>query len=202
MLAPICLSILSGLSCGLGGTQSPLVKTLGPPPGILYPSMSMSYGQGIFPTLSYSSWGSTMGYNFDPITGQSLRPSISSPYSFLSQSPETLLSTSFGLSLVDLPDLLDIDDEGPSPSSCPFIPHSYRQDGTHYNHLLLCGGDNSVSLTQVEPQGKHLFCQYSRQRCVEGDPTTSPSSANKVLVQAGVVQGSIIARKLAKLGPP
>ena len=61
-----------------------------------------------------------------------------------------------------------------SGTSCPFIPCSHGWDGTHYNHLLLCSGDNSVSLTQVEPQGKHLFCQYSRQRYAEGNPTTFP----------------------------
>ena len=92
---------------------SPLIRPLGPPPGIPYPLMSMSYGQGIFPTLNYPLWGLTMGYNFDPMTGQPLRPSIPSSYPFLLQLPETLLSTSLNLSLVDLPALLDADDEEP-----------------------------------------------------------------------------------------
>ena len=74
--APICSSIFSSLSYGLGGTQSPLIRPLGPPPGILYPLMSMSYGQGILPTLNYPSWGSTMGYNFNHMMGQPLRPLI------------------------------------------------------------------------------------------------------------------------------
>ena len=144
-----------------------------------------------------------MGYNFDPMTGQPLRPSISSGYSFLSQSPEMLLSTSLGPSLADLPGLLDIDDEEPLPlvveppacSSCIVMGWG----GTHYNHLLLCGGDNSVSLTQVEvPRvstsststvGRDVW------RVIQKHP---PTSGKKVLVQAGVGQGSVIARKLVQ----
>ena len=122
--APIHLSIFSGLSYGLGGTQSPLMKTLGPPPEIPNPSMSMSYRQGIFPTLSYPSGGLTMGYNFDPMTGQHLRPLISSSYSFLLQSPEMLLSTSLDPSLVDLLAPLDIDDEEPPPLVVESPAHS------------------------------------------------------------------------------
>ena len=67
-------SILHGFGYGLGGTSSPLLRPLGPPPRILYPSMPMSYGQGILPTLNYSVMGSTMGYNFDPMMGQPLQP--------------------------------------------------------------------------------------------------------------------------------
>ena len=38
-------SILHGSGYGLGGMSSPLLRPLGPPPGIPYPSMPMSYGQ-------------------------------------------------------------------------------------------------------------------------------------------------------------
>ena len=186
MLAPIHSSIPSSLSCGPGGTQPPLVKTLGLPPGILYPSMSMLYGQGIFPTLSYSLWGSTMGYNFDPMMGQPLRPSISSPYSFLSQSPEMLLSTSLGLSLVDLPDLLDIDDEGPPPLVVEHPAHS--------SHVVMGGTVPTITVSSsvvettlsASPRLSPRVSTSSTStvgrdvwRVVQQHP---PSSANKVLV--------------------
>ena len=91
---PIHLSIFSSFSYHLGGTQSPLVKPLGPPPGILYPLVSMPYRQGIIPTPSHSLWGLTTGYNFNPMIGKPLRPSIPSSYPFLLLSLEMLLSTS------------------------------------------------------------------------------------------------------------
>ena len=70
--ATVSASILHSSGYGLGGTSSPLLRPLGPPPGIPYPSMPMSYRQGILPTLNYSAMGSTMGYNFDPMMGQPL----------------------------------------------------------------------------------------------------------------------------------
>ena len=78
--APICQSLFSGSSYAVGGVQSPLTKPVGPPPGILYPSVSMPYGQGVLPTPGYTPWGSVMGYNFDPMMGQPLRPAV--PYSY------------------------------------------------------------------------------------------------------------------------
>ena len=190
MLAPICLSILSSSSYGLGGTQSPLVKILGLPPWILNPYMSMSYGQGIFPTLSYSLCGLTMGYSFNPMMGQPLRPLISSPYSFLSQSPEMLLSTSLGLSLADLPGLLDIDDEEPPPlvveppacSSCivmggtvPTITVSLSMVETTLSASPRLSPRVNTSSTSTV--GRDV------QRVIQQHP---PTSANKALVQAGV----------------
>ena len=187
--APIHLSILSGSSCGPGGTQSPLVKTLGLPPGIPYPSMSMSYGQGIFPTLSYSLWGLTMGYNFDPMMGQPLRP-ISSPYSFLSQSPEMLLSTSFGLCLADLLGLLDIDDEGPPPLVV--------EPPAHSSHVVTGGTVPTITISSsvvettlsASPKSSPRVSTSSTstvgrdmQRVIQQHP---PTSVNKALVQAGV----------------
>ena len=65
-------SILHGSSYGLGGTSSPLLRPLAPPPRILHPSMLPSYVQGVLPTLSYSAMGTPMGYNFDPMMGQPL----------------------------------------------------------------------------------------------------------------------------------
>ena len=70
--ATVSASILHSSRYGLGGMSSPLLRPSGPPPGILYPSMPMSYGQGIWPTSNYSAVGSTMGYNFDPMMGQPL----------------------------------------------------------------------------------------------------------------------------------
>ena len=63
---------LHGSSHGLGEMSPPLSRPLGPPPGILYASVPASYGQRIFPTLTYPTVGPTMGYNFDPMTGQPL----------------------------------------------------------------------------------------------------------------------------------
>ena len=136
----------------------------------------MSYGQGIFPTSNYPSWGLTTGYNFDPMMGQPLRPSIPCSYPFLLQSPETLLSTSLNPSLVDLLALLDADDDESPPLIVEPPAHSSHMvmgGMVPYNHLLICSRDNSISLTQVKPQGKHLFCQCSRKGCVKGDPTPS-----------------------------
>ena len=65
-------STLHGSSHGLGETSPPLSRPLGPPPGILYALMPASYGQRIFPTSTYSTVGPTIGYNFDPMTGQPL----------------------------------------------------------------------------------------------------------------------------------
>ena len=82
-----------------------------------------------------------MGYYFDPMMGQPLRPAIPISYPFLLQSSEMLLSTSLCLSLADLPSLLDEDDEESSPfvveppsrSSCVVT----GGDSTHHNHLLI-----------------------------------------------------------------
>ena len=101
--APICQSPFTGLSYAVGGVQSPLAKPVGPPPGIPYPSVSTPYEQGVFPTPGYVPWGSVTGYNFDPMTGQPLRPTVPYSYPFMSQSSDMLLSTSFHLSLMDLP---------------------------------------------------------------------------------------------------
>ena len=65
-------STLHGSSHGLGEMSPPLSRPLDPPPRILYASMSASYGQRIFPTLTYSTVGLVMGYNFDPMMGQPL----------------------------------------------------------------------------------------------------------------------------------
>ena len=65
-------SILHGSGHGLGEMPPPLSRPLGPPPGIPHALMPASYGQGIFPTLMYSTVGPTMGYNFDPMMGQPL----------------------------------------------------------------------------------------------------------------------------------
>ena len=124
--APIHQSLFSRLSYVVGGVQSSLTKPMGLPPGIPYPLVSTPYGQDVLPTPGYTPWGSVMGYNFDPMTGQPLRPAVPYSYSFMSHSSDILLSTSFHPSLVDLPPLVDEDDEEtpplvvgpPSYSSC------------------------------------------------------------------------------------
>ena len=65
-------SILHSSGYGLGGTSSPLLRPLAPPPGIPHPSVLSSYVQEISPTSSYSAMGTPMEYNFDPMTGQPL----------------------------------------------------------------------------------------------------------------------------------
>ena len=69
--ASVSAGILHGSSYGLGGTSSPLLRPLAPPPGIPHPSVLSSYVQEILPMSSYSAMG-TMGCNFDPMTGQPL----------------------------------------------------------------------------------------------------------------------------------
>ena len=161
---------------------------------------------GIFPTPSYSSCRLTVGYNFNPMMGQPLRPSVSSPYSFLSQSPEMLLSTSFGLSLVDLPGLLDIDDEGPPPlvveppacsshivmgGTVPTITISSSVVETTLSASLRLSP--RVSTSSASTVGRDVW------RVIQQH---SPTSAKKALVQAGAGQGSIIDKNLAKICPP
>ena len=60
LLVPNHMGIFSSTSHGQGDMSSPLTRPLGPPPGILYPSIPGSTRQGIFPAPSYSMWGSTM----------------------------------------------------------------------------------------------------------------------------------------------
>ena len=82
--APVHQSLSSGSSYAVGGVQSPLTKPMGLPPGIPYPSVSAPYRQGVLPTPGYAPWGSVMGYNFDPMMGQPLRPAVPYSYPFMS----------------------------------------------------------------------------------------------------------------------
>ena len=109
-------SILHSSGYGLGGMSSPLLRPLGPPPRIPHPSMPTSYGQGILPTSNYSAMGTTMGYNFDPMMGQPLQLSVSSTYSFLSQSPGTPFPTPVSLNVAGLPALPGLGEE-----ECPLV---------------------------------------------------------------------------------
>ena len=108
------------------------------PPGIPYPLVSVPYGQGVFPTPSYSSWGSTLGYNFDPMTGQPLRPVVPSSYPFLSQSLEILLSASLCLNLADMPPLLDKDDEE--------VPPLVVGTPSYLSHIVMSGTVPTVTV--------------------------------------------------------
>ena len=166
---PIHLSIFSSSSYGLGGTQSPLVKPLGPPPGILYPSVSMPYRQGIIPTPSHSSWVLTTGYNFNPITGQPLRPSIPSSYPFLSLSSEMLLSTSLCPSLVDLPSLLDEDNEESSPLVVGSPAHS--------SHVVMGG---TVPTISVSSSGAETTLSASSRSILQISTSTASTAGRDV----------------------
>ena len=201
---PICVSILSSLSHGLGEMPSPLVRPLGPPPGIPYPLISTSYGQRIFPTLNYPTWGSTMGYNFDPMMGQPLWPSISSSYHFLSGLPGMFLSMSINLSLADLPALLDTDNEECPPLVVEPPAHSSqvvtgRMVPTITVSLSVAETTLSasprlssrVSTSSASVAGRDVW------RVIQQHPLTSPNTA---LVRAGVGWGNVIAKKLAKIG--
>ena len=77
-------SALCGPSYSLGETSSPFFKPLAPPPRIPSPSGLSSYIQELLPT-SYPAVGTPMEYNFDPMTGQPLKPLISITYSLPSQ---------------------------------------------------------------------------------------------------------------------
>ena len=109
-------STLHGSSHGLGEMSPSLSRPLGPPPGIPYALMPVSYEQRIFPTLTCSAMGSAMGYNFDPMMGQPLWPLVSSTYPFLSQSPGMPFPTSISLNVAGLPPLPDLGKE-----ECPLV---------------------------------------------------------------------------------
>ena len=109
-------STLHGSGHGLGKMSPSLSRPLGPPPGILYASMLASYGQRIFPVLTYSTVGPSMGYNFDLMMGQPLLPLTLSVYPFLSQSPGTPFPTSTSPILVGLLALPKLGEE-----ECPLV---------------------------------------------------------------------------------
>ena len=202
--APICQSLFSGLSYAVGGVQSPLAKPMGLPPGISYPSVSAPYGQGVLPTPGYAPWGSVMGYNFDPMTGQPLRPVIPYSYPFMVQSSDILLSASFCLCLTDLPPLLDEDDEETPPLVVGPPSHS--------SHIVMSGAVPTMTVSsagaemllsaspRVNPRMSTSITSSADQdvhRVVWQRPSTS---ANAALVDAGVGQGQVIAEKLQKHG--
>ena len=108
---------------------------MGPPSGIPYPSVSMAYGQCVFPTPGYVPWGSVMGYNFDPMTGQPLRPMALYSYPFMSQSLDMLLTASFHPSLTDLPSLLDADDDDEEDETTLLV----MGVPTHLSHVVIGG---------------------------------------------------------------
>ena len=141
--AMVSATVLHSSGHGLGEMPSLLSRPLGPPPGIPYPSMPTSYGQTIFPNPNYSTVGSTMGYNFNPMMGQPLQPSILSGYPFLMQSPGMLFSTSISMSLADLPALLDIEEE-----ECPLVVET----PSHSSQVVVGGTipTITVSLSAVE----------------------------------------------------
>ena len=158
---PICQSPFTGLSYAVGGVQSPLAKPVGPPPGIPYPLVSMPYGQGVFPTPGYVLWGSVMGYNFDPMTGQPLRPMVPYSYPFMLQSSDMLLCLLPPESHRSTP-LMDKDEETPLlvvGPHFPFILHGNEWSGAHHDSFLIWSRNIVVHLPQGKPQDEHLCCQ-------------------------------------------
>ena len=200
--APICQSLFSRLSYAVGGVQSPLAKPMGLPPGISYPSVSVPYRQGVLPTPGYTPWGLVMGYNFDPMMGQPLRPAVPYSYPFMSQSSDILLSTSFHLSLTDLPPLIDEDDEETpplvvGPPSCS--SHIVTSGAVPSMTVSLAGAETLLSAsprvnlrmsTPIASSANQDICRVVQQR--------PPTSANAALVDAGVGWGQVIAGKLRK----
>ena len=90
--ATMSISALHSPSYSLGKTSLPFFKPLAPPPRIPSPSGLSSYIQELLHT-SYPAVGTPMEYNFDPMTGQPLKPLISSTYSLPSQPLGALFST-------------------------------------------------------------------------------------------------------------
>ena len=179
------------------------MRPLGPPAGILHPWMSMSYGQGIFPTLNYPSWGSTTGYNFDPMTGQPLRPSIPSSYPFLSQLLEMLLSTSLDPSLADLLALLDADDEE--------SPLLVVEPPAHSSHVVTGRTVPTITVSSSVVETTLSASPRSSPRVSTSSTSAAgkdvqrviqhhlPTSAKTALVRSGVGQGSVIVKELMRI---
>ena len=121
--ASIHQSHFTGSNFAVGGVQLPLVKPMGLPPGIPYLLVSMSYGQGVFPTPGYVPWGSVTEYNFDPMTGQPLRLTVPYSYPFISVIRHVplclLLPESHGFT-----PLMDEDDKETSPLVVGSSSHS------------------------------------------------------------------------------
>ena len=145
-----------------------------------------------------------MGYNFDPMTRQPLKPEVPYSYPFMLQSPDILLSASSHLSLMDLPPLIDEDDEETPPLVVG--PPSYS------SHIVMSG---AVPTMTVSSAGAETLLSASPRanlrmstsitssanqdvhRVVWQRPSTS---ANTALVDSGAGQGQVIAEKLWKYG--
>ena len=196
-------SILHSLGHGLEEMPLLLSRPLGPPPGIPYPLMPMSYGQRIFPNSNYSMVGSTMGYNLDPMMGQPLQLSILSGYPFLSQSSGMLFPTSISPRLADLLALLDIDEE-----ECPLVV----EPPSHSSWVVMGGMIPTITVSSsvvettlsTSPRSTPRVSTSSANvaggdvwRVIQQCPLTSP---NMALIGAGVGRGNVIAKKLMKVG--
>ena len=187
--APIHQSLFPRSSYVVGYVQSPLAKPVGLPPGISYPLVSLPFGQGALPTPGYNLWGSLMGFNFDPMMGQPLRPAVPYSYPFMSQSSDMLLSASFCTSFTDMPPLIYEDDEEtplvvgpPSCSSCVVMSGMVSSVTVSLvgAETLLSASPRvnlrmSTSIASSAGQDTHRVIQW-----------TPPTSANAALVDAGV----------------
>ena len=197
-------SILYDSGHGLGEMPPPLSRPLGPPPGILYPSMPAPYRQGIFPTLTYSTVGPTMGYNFDPMMGQPLWPSISCSYPFLPQLPGILFPTSISPNLAGLLASLDLGEE-----KCPLVVES-----PSHSSQVVAGGMiptimvSSSAVEAILSASPRLTPRVSTSsanvtggdvcKVIQQHPLSSPNIA---LIGAGVGRGQVLARKLGPVCP-
>ena len=135
---PICETFLQIKLCCRWGPVTPH-KAHGSATRDPLSSVSMPYGQGVLPTPGYAPWGSDTGYNFDPLMGQPLRPAVLYSYPFMLQSSDILLSTSFCLSLMDLPPLVDEDDEKTPPLVVGPPSHS--------SHILMSGAVPTITVS-------------------------------------------------------
>ena len=147
--ATASISAPRGPSDSMGETSLPFFRPLAPPPRI--PSMSglSSYIQELLPT-SYPTVRTPMEYNFNPMTGQPLKPLISSMYSLPSQLLGVLFLTphqpvhhrSVNLARAE---------QGGMPTSgwvpISLISSGSRQKDTHCDCVLCHCGDNPFSIT-------------------------------------------------------
>ena len=201
--ATVSASILHGSSYGLEGTSSPLLRPLGPPPRILHPLMHTSHVQGILPTSHYSAMGTPMGYNFDPMMGQPLQPSVSNTYSFLSQSPGIPFPTPVSLNVAGLPALPGLGEE-----ECPLVVGS----PSHSSWVVVGKMIPTVTVSSCTAETTLLALPTSTPRvstsCANvagGDvhrviQQCSHSSLSRALAGAGVGRGQGLAKKLMKAG--
>ena len=165
--AAMSVSALCSPSYSLGKTSSPFFKPLAPPPRIPSPSRLSSYIQELLPT-SYPAVGTPMEYNFDPITGQPLKPLISSTYSLPSQPLGASFSTPISAGMAGLLAL-----PGLSREECPLVVRSLSRS----SRVVADGRIPTVTVSSA---------------AVETTLSASPKTAPRISTSCGsVTQGDI-----------